>query len=317
MKFSLPILTMVASLAPLPYLAAADPGQALPSRQPEAARDVDGQDLIRQAAIRLRELPRIEANVRQRIDLFGQQLSGPGYYSQYGDGSGKVRLQLKLALSGQMASFQQISDGRFLYTQIEMPGSKRRVSFVDTQRIRKAMRRTVTQVTPQPTANWMALGGLSYLLGQLDEHFLFTTAKANSLGDGKIPVWTIHGTWKPEKLAQMLPDQQEAILAGQPARLEDLSSNLPHAVAVTLGRDRRFPLFPYRLVYYQQAPGVDKKRQKVAPHPILSLELFNVRQRADMKASEFDYQPDDNELVDQTNQILQRLGLAPDDKSIR
>jgi hypothetical protein len=98
----------------------------------------------------------------------------------------------------------------------------------------------------------MALGGLPRLLSTLDGHFAFGRAKP--LVIGKLPVWSLEGQWKPKVLATLLPDQREAILAGQPAQLDKLPPHLPHGVTLILGRDEVVPLFPYSISYYRFKP---------------------------------------------------------------
>ena len=43
---------------------------------------------------------------------------------------------------------------------------------------------------------------------------------------GELPVWSIDGRWKPHVLANLLPDQKDAILAGQEERLSQAPNGL-------------------------------------------------------------------------------------------
>ena len=65
-------------------------------------------------------------------------------------------------------------------------------------------------------------------------------------------MWVVAGKWRREKLALILPDQSEAILAGQPVDFSRLPALLPTNVNMTLGRDEAFPLFPYRIEFRRQ-----------------------------------------------------------------
>lgn len=293
MKFNLPILLAVLCVA-----GTAASGQEV----------TKGQHLIVRAASMLRQHRRLEANVRQQISLFGQQLSGPGYYAQYGDdkagssaGAIACKLQLKISFGGKVASLEQVCDGRFLYTRYDLPW-RNSLTFIDLDRVRKAIQSADQQPPPSPTTNWMAHGGLSHLVEQLDKHFHFSQPRAGKLGKSKIPVWSLQGTWKPEMLAKLLPDQASAIAAGKKPQLDELPEQIPHNVAVTLGRAEPFELFPYQIIFYRNTGD--------SRSPILTLQFFSVRHRETMHASEFDYRPNDQELVDQTGAYMKKLGLV-------
>ena len=305
------ILSLAASVALGQPLATSAVGQ-------EPPKPVDGQQLISKAAENLAGQRRLEANIRQKIHLFGQELSGPGYYAQYGrddwdtsSTTNATKLHLKLSLvAGQHTIFQQVCDGRFLYTQFELPDQKR-VAFIDLQRVHKSISKNKAATAMTASTNWMALGGLPNLLRQLNNNFRFGPVKRALLGKEKVPVWQIMGTWKPARLAELLPAQRDAILAGRSVKWDDLPKQLPHSVALTLARDNPFPLFPYRIVFNQfvttrhdNAPN----KPRTAAHPVLTLEFYNVRHRANMSRSEFHFKPDDQELLDDTEKYLQQIG---------
>lgn len=263
----------------------------------------DGQQLIQMAARQLLNQPPLECNVRQKINLFGQELIGPGSYQQFGSGKSMVRLELKLTVGGKVVSLQQVCDGRFFYVRQDLPNLTS-LSRIDLQRVQEAIDAAGPNATPPPTANWMTRGGLPHLLQQLESNFEFTAPQASSLK--QIPVWIVTGRWKQDRLAEMLPAQKDNILAGLPADLSQLPPQIPHEVEITLGHDDLFPLFPYRIVYRRLAsPG----GEGTPPQPIVVLEFFNVRRRLDMDPREFEYVPDDRELVDNTDEYLASLGL--------
>ncbi len=279
-----------------------------------AAPGPDGQQLMAQAARELFQQPALEAKIRQRIDLFGHQLVGSGSYQQLGDGPEKLlRLELKLQVGNQITSLQQVSDGRFLWIRRDLPGQTS-LSRIDLKQVRDAIRASGQTPAPDPGGNWMALGGLPRLLQGLNENFLFNSPpRADQVG--QVPVWVLRGQWRAERLAAPLPNQRADILAGRPPRLEELPPRLPDSVMITLGRDDVLPLFPYRIEYLRQdgagqgsgagPPGI------ASPRSLVTMELFEVRRRADLDPRQFDYKPGDQEVADHTESYLKSLGLKP------
>jgi len=298
MKFNLPIFAFALTTC-LTVVTAQDA-----SNDSRTAR-LNGQALVADAAQKLSVQPRLEARIRQRINLFGQELTGPGYYAQFGAGSGKFRLQLKLSIDGKPVIFQQICDGRFLYIEKHLP-ERKSLTFIDFDRVHDAIETTYDS-TRAMSPTILAPGGLSHLLRDLEQNFQFGDPLPSEIGNGKIPVWTVRGLWKREKLVQMLPEQSADIESGKPAHLNELAPHLPHSVVVTLGRDEVFPLFPYRIIYRKHIVKNVSGKSSLKTQPILILEMFNVRQRADMQSSEFDYKPDDEELVDGTAAFIEKL----------
>lgn len=266
-----------------------------------------GQDLVSQAARRLWQQPSVEASLRQKINLFGQQLVGTGQYLQRQSDSGPLlRLELKVQIGEQLTSMLQVRDGRFLWIRRELPGGAT-LGRVDLNRIHAAIRQRGREPLSDSTTNWMALGGLPRLLGGLDENFQFGPARAAQLGDK--PVWIADGRWKAEKLLEMLPDQKDSIAAGKPPDLMRLSPQLPTSVRVVLGqRD----LIPYQIEYRRPAPGAAVGRTSqsaVSTNPMVVLELFDLHQRQDLQEQHFTYQPGDQQIADHTDLYLQNMGL--------
>ncbi len=308
MKVKLPILAVTLSV-----FASIAVSQIPSSQSPPVT--TDGQELVARAATVLASQPRLEANARQQINLFGQQLSGPGYYAQFGAdkldttyATTAARLQLKVAIGGEVTKFQQACDGRFLYTQWELPDEKR-LTFIDLQRVHQAAQESKSAASLAMTTNWMALGGLPGLLRQLSDNFQFTAPQEGVLGKENVPVWKVAGSWRRDRLAEMIPSQRADILAGKPIQWDELPPQLPHSVVLTLSRDQPFPLFPYRVVYNRHVVATTNSKRNVIAQPVLILELYNVRQRASMQASEFNFKPDDQELIDETEDFILRLGL--------
>ena len=236
---------------------------------------IDGRELLVRSIQQLRQQPAIEARVRQRLLLYGNQFIGSGYYRQLGQGPNKFLLwELKMEINGEITSLKQVSDRRYLWIHRNFP-DRTEQGLVDLRKVRQA--RAAAAPRPGPGSPWMAVGGLSELLQGLERYFEFSAAHSEKLGDH--PVWVLEGYWKPKHLAALLPDQKgvpeqrgKPISPGNagprsvpsprrrpprlsPATLAKLPPHLPHRVVLVLGRDPVVPLFPYRIEFQRIAPG--------------------------------------------------------------
>lgn len=265
---------------------------------------VDGQQLVVQAAQRLLLLPGIEAKTQQQVQVFGQKITGTGTYLQLTKGPRlMLRLDLKLMESPAM-NWLQICDGDTFWVR-RTQGEATTLSRVNMRRLREVASRVGPEAAPPPPSMWMALGGLPRLLVALDSYFDFGPAKPLTVGE--LPVWSIDGRWKPHVLANLLPDQKDAILAGEQPDLSQLPGQLPHGVNVILGRDQVIPLFPYGISYYRFVPDGEAMRRE----PLATWGLYHVRLRPDLTASDFDYRPNDSQQVDErTDEYVARLEAA-------
>jgi hypothetical protein len=279
------------------------------SISPTVANQVTGQELVSQAAQRLLLLPGIEAKTRQRVNIFGQQLVGSGTYLQLTSGPRlMLRLDLKLQVAARSASLQQISDGDTFWVR-RSQGEETTLVRVNLRRLRDAASRIGPSDVPPPFTLWMALGGLPKLLAALDTHFAFDVPRATTAG--QLPVWNLEGRWKPAILANLLPEQRQAILAGEPADLSKLPPHLPHGVTLILGRDQVIPLFPYGISYYRSVAVDGDSDAPADRQAMVTWELFEVRFRPDLNASLFDYRPNDSQQVDErTDEYVSRLRAA-------
>lgn len=294
-------------------VAADGPTQVGDSAAASTPRPVTGQELVSQAAQRLLMLPGIEASTRQKVNIFGQQLVGSGNYLQLSSGPRlMLRLDIKLCnaaedVTARSSSVQQISDGDTFWIR-RSQGDENTLSRVNLRRLRDVASQVGPADVPPPPTLWMALGGLPKLLAALDTHFVFDTPTATVVGQENLPVWIIEGRWRPAILANLLPDQQAAIQAGQSADLSALPPHLPHGVTLMLGRDQVIPLFPYAISYYRDAPSDRTSDAPAARQALVTWELFDVHFRSDLDASLFDYRPSDNQQVDErTDEYIARL----------
>jgi hypothetical protein len=261
------------------------------------------EQLLRQAIDALDRHRSVRAKVRHRVDLFEQQLVGAGTYLQGSRSSLALRLELKIQLSDRVTSLQQICDGRYLWIDRHLKESPN-LTRVDVARVLKAHEAAGTGLEGTPLGSPLAVGGLPGLLQGLDRSFQFTSVFDWQLNG--LPVYGVRGQWEPNRLNQLLPNQQEAIEAGRSADLSKLPMQLPDHVVVFLGRD---DLFPYRIEYRRQA-GSARGRRQGSSRPLLVLELFEVQFNVPIDPALFAYEPGDRSFTDQTDQYIRNLELA-------
>lgn len=310
--------TSVAAPQP-PSPAPSDPPPQLPSPPPTAPpppgspETIEGQLLIRESVEQLLRQPPLEAKVRQRATIHGQLVAGAGLYAQAERGGQlQVRYEFKLQVGSRSLGLLQVNDGSTLWIRREAAGLKSQ-AYVNLRRLREALdahperSRDTTDV-----AAVLAVGGLPQLLRSLGDRFEWGEGIATEAGG--TPVWEMKGTWKPKQLALLVPEQGSTLNQGAPPRWNDLPAHIPSHIKLTLGRDRNFPLFPYRIEYQRVVPVDEKDPQAAAKpplRPLVTLEFFEVQRRKELPGELFQFVVGDEEVEDQTEEYLRKLGLLP------
>lgn len=250
----------------------------------------------------------IAAKVRQQTDLFGHRLVGSGIYAQQGQGAKRVlRLELKMPIGQQVSSFEQIVDGQSLWMRQEL-GAKVNLSRVDLERVVESAggpRAGQGSAALAAGGPWFALGGLPKLLHNLADSFQFDALTPSKLDT--LDVYTMQGTWRRERLAEMFPEQKEKLLRGEPPSLGKLAEHFPERVLLVLGRE---DLFPYRVEYWQRKKPYKNNPQGTGYRIPLVMELFEVQFDVDLDSRGFVYKPGDLEVKDATNDFLKSVGLV-------
>ncbi|WP_254507356.1 hypothetical protein [Anatilimnocola floriformis] len=291
-----------------------------PPSQPLAS--VDGNALVAQAARRVQTESSVQAAIRFRIDVAGQNLVGNGQYVQLGDGPEKLlRFDLKLQVGQRVAALQQISGQQYYWIRRDLPPANFKVSRVNLLSIRNAVAKRhlaadrdsdMHGVTSPADDAWLLLGGLPALLESLSQDFEFGEARqgeielpgGNSLPT-RVPVWAVSGTWKKERWKELTTVTGKKKKDAPPPLL-------PKRVDLVLNRsERAFGLFPYRVLYYAAADdGRGGQGTSISMRPVVSMELFNLATAANLDPRDFDYNPGEQEVEDLTAVYLQRLGLG-------
>jgi hypothetical protein len=269
MKKNLPKLTLALGLVLITF--------------PAPGRADDGQSLVATAAANMAAHTSLQARVRQRVSLYGRELSGHGTYQQARLGEHtRLRLELKLPVGDRATSLQQINDGDHLWTRRDSL-QQQSVSVVDLRKVRAAWQETQAA---QP-ASALVVGGIAQLLTGLNDSFTFNMPEEGMLGNE--PIWIVEGTWKGPRAGE-----------GSGQSLD----HIPQHVTLMLSRDQLLPLFPFRVEYsrfLKDAAGRTKKE------PLLILEFFEVRAGGPVDPRYFTYTVGDQEIVDETDRFLDSM----------
>lgn len=286
-----------ASLAALPSTPPLEPAPAVP---PPVDSYQDGNKLMADAVRQVTMLTSIKAKVRMQANLLGHELSGTGNYSQLTLAPKTLyRLELKVPVANEISSLLLVSDGRFLWTRHDLPGSKR-LERIDQQRVQEALLAKGRQSAPLIGGNILSFGGLGKTLDQISGHFSFDPPQATQWSGA--PVWRANGKWRPTSLANLLPSQAATIAANKPVPRDKWPDQLPMRVVLLLSREPKHGLFPYRIEYQRD----DEHGQ---PQAMLTLEFYYPDRIHAPEPREFDYKPGDQEVVDQTEMALKSWGL--------
>lgn len=277
--------------------------------------DGPGNALVKQAIINLKNSPPFTAEMSHEVDLYGVQVRAPGRYMQMGQGTDKVRFELKAWIDEELASLLRVSDGRFLYSRIALPGETRLMR-VDLEQLNRELdMRIPTSRGGNPgslSGNWM-FGGLAFLLTRLDHEFSFAEPEPDMLG--QVPVWRIKGQWKLSAYRRMVEMQTGAVPADGVLPSQALPEHIPTSVELVVGRDMEPLLFPYQVRFLREKPvdnAVDEVKDFVASltggrHAIATLEFEKVSMNVQLDEAQFIYEPGNEEVEYRSNVYLHAI----------
>jgi hypothetical protein len=278
-----------------------------PAQQPPPANQTPpGNQLLLQAAERVGRYASIQTKVRQQADLLGRRLVGSGTYRQLGHGlTTRLRFELRMQATDMESNLLAVCDGKNYWLHTDY-GGRAKLEKVDLAQVQKAADEKSSaggagQGRAAAANLGVPLGGLPALLAGLAENFSFPEVEQKSLE--RLPVTVLRGSWKQNRLADLVPRQRAAILAGNTPDLAELPSQAPHSVVVYLGRD---DLFPYRIEYarYPTKKEAGYDPDHAAPRPIVVMELFEVQANVAIPEATFQYPATGRQPIDVTERYL-------------
>ncbi len=253
---------------------------------------------LQQARRRLADMPALAARIRIRARMFQREMLGTGRYWQApAQGSEKpflqTRFQWAIQQGSQSVRWQQVCDGRYLWTMTRYP-HKRRLTRVDLAEVAKG-----ASGTPSPAASAVSevAYGLAGLLQQLQQSCRFTHWQPARIQS--VPMIALYGTWRPEALAPLVKDAEELFVGPLPMDSDRLPAHLPQQVVVYLSRKE---LFPFR-IDFRRGRGEEEKIQVV-------LEFFQLQVGPRVDPALFTYRPGRLRVQDETQRVLGQLRRA-------
>jgi len=303
-------------------------GQAQPTSNSQAAPAgvtslSSGDRLLVQALNQLERRRSVTARLNYEVRLLNERLSGRGGYWQQGSGE-ELCVRLDLQMIGQDSTLRQVSDGRALWIDRQLPMG-RTVTQINLRELRAdpvLAADGFDQIAPGQ-ASWSATqpdllaccGGLPRLLASLSENFSFMPRQAMRLvspgspSQASPPYFAVVGHWKPERLA-VLKGQQSNV-GDHDSQAQNLQPHrLPQEVLLLFGQA---DLFPYRVEYRQRetpaaaGPNLPGPNYQLSPNPMVVLEFSDVAFDVPIAVGQFDYEPGNIDWVDQTAAVLERL----------
>ncbi len=225
----------------------------------------------------------ISCRVRQRIEMFDKELVGVGSYDQAGQGSGKLKWQMRLAAADAVTNYLQISDGRLFWTSHQVE-EEIKLNRVDLGKIRERIGPVRQSDLSNPLlAIELAIGGQAEMLRNLYHRYQWESAVPTKLDQQ--PIWLLTGQIRQTAPipAGRAPIDQTMVNASQ-------TGLLPQRVRLSLGRTEQFPFFPYRIEYFRQKAD----SQDVEWETITVVEFFEVSKPTVMEPELFQYEVRDS-----------------------
>lgn len=275
--------------------------QAPPKKIGEAQRLV-------QNSIELLRKHSIQSTLRQRGMLFDTELITHGTYIQAEGGKGGTRIELSIETQNLKLEAKMVNDGAYFFRQVVSrdatsatpdSDSNKQTALPTVERINLRQIRNRFADDESWPGHWIAYGGLYLFMDQARRSFHFGPPAKKEI-KGK-PCSVIRGTWKPDRLAMLLPDQKESILAKQALNWKRIPQHIPLEIEIYFLTQGNLANFPFRIVFYRPT---EELLEGIKKNPVLITE-YTDPQIIDIPAkSTFQFNADENEVVDITEDFI-------------
>lgn len=184
--------------------------------------------------------PAVTSKIRMRQTLLDKQLVSIGTYAHAGQGSGQLKMHVRLAADERINTLIQVSDGRVLYSTSHIDGVSNR-SRVDLYRIREYLGPITTASLEDPViAMYLAVGGQAELLRKLVQQYKWTHVQTGRLEE--VEVWWLSGELATEPPAvRAYSEIDQSLFAPNHSGLK------PTKVRIALGKGEPYPLWLYQV----------------------------------------------------------------------
>jgi hypothetical protein len=187
--------------------------------------------------------------VRQSVHVFGKQVSGVGEYVRGGQGSGKLKFNLRMPAGDQLNTLLQVSDGQRMLT-IEQIGGVRRRTEIDLDKIRPRIVLTNESLGNPVIAMYLAIGGQAEALRKIYMQYEWLSVREGNLGD--VEVWWLNGQIQAQPPAvRSLAEADNLLFATERTGL------LPTRIRLAIGQQNSAtPFWLYQAEQLRDADGL-------------------------------------------------------------
>ena len=244
--------------------------------------------------------------------LFGTELIASGSYLQADGGQGGVRTELELQTMNLSLHVEMVNDGVFFFRRVKSTNEESSVArneeTIDTEAAPSVERINLRQIREEAASDeiwpghWIAFGGLYLFMDQARRCFDFGSIETKNIKGEEYDV--LIGTWKPEKLASLVPTQKDLIIKRHAINWQRIPQQIPLEVEIYFCKQGELAGFPYRIVFYR--PN-EELLDHVRNVPVLITEYADPEFIETPVQSDFQFNADENEVVDITENFLGSL----------
>ncbi len=218
----------------------AQDGQPVPPIPVARSQEEVATVILQQAIIQSVWGPPAHCVVRQSVHVFGKELTGVGEYVRGGQGSGKLKFNLRMPAGDQLNTLLQVSDGQRLLS-IEAIGERQRRSEVDLGKVRPRLILTSQSLRDPIIAMYLAIGGQAETLRKVYQQYHWETVREGKLGE--TDVWWLGGRIPPSPRSVRSQAQVDNQLFA-----ENNSGLLPTSIEIAIGKsDTGLPFWLYQV----------------------------------------------------------------------
>lgn len=269
---------------------------------------VSGLALVKRSHALIRDQS-FKASIKQRAFIFKKEVVSTGSYLQADGGKGGVRIELDIRTEHLDLKVRLFNDGVYFFREtVDNAAVAAVAANTETGKVKSLsriesvnLRRMNDQLSKDPhwPGRWIAFGGLYLFMQQTQKCFDFSTPNETTIGDTKVLL--TRGTWKPEKLAMVLPEQKESILNSSTINLNRIPPQIPTEVELYFFADGKLKDMPRRIVFYRPDSDMANEGKQI---PILVTDYVDLQFIDTPEAREFQFSAEKNEVFDITNEFL-------------
>lgn len=275
-----------------------EPEQESPRPIPAAhsSREVAAQ-ILQQSILQSVWGPPAYCVVRQSVEIFGKQLNGVGKYVRGGQGSGKLKFDLRMPAGDQINTLLQVSDGQRLLS-IEAIGEVRKRMEVDLGKVRPRLVFTNESPRDPVVAMYLAIGGQAETLRKIYQKYDWVSVREGRLGE--IPVWWLNGRVPPQPVSVRSVAEIDNLMFA-----ENQSGLLPTRIEIAIGKaDAELPFWFYQMEQGRMSEDLSPTARGERMHIITEWATPVLLTPDQMPSSLFEPPSSNEPLFDETDRYL-------------